>query len=772
MTQPPALARRAVHVRGVVQGVGYRPFVYRLASSLGLVGWVRNGADGVSLEVQGPAHRVRSFVRRLRRERPAGAVVAAVATRRLRPSAAARTFEIRASLARGPVQPTIPADLVACPACRAEIATPGGRRYGYPFTSCSHCGPRYSIIRALPYDRPGTTMADFRMCRACESEYTDPGDRRFHAEPIACPHCGPELRLLAPDGRTLATGGAALARAAAAVRGGRILALKGVGGFQLLVDATATRAVARLRARKRRPAKPFAVMLPSLGEARRLCRVSAAEARVLSGAAGPIVLLSRRLTRAAGATRGAAPGGRRRGIAAAVAPGNPRLGVMLPSSPLHGLLAEAIGRPIVCTSGNPSAEPMAIETAEALARLGDVADVFLTHDRPIVRPVDDSVVQLHGASAIVLRRARGYAPRAVPLEETGPTVLALGAHQKNTVALAIGRECVLSTHHGDLGSPAAVAAFEKSIEDLGRFFETRPEIVACDLHPDYASTRAAERLAGRWRVPLVRVQHHHAHLAACLAEHGVRAPVLGFAWDGSGHGEDGTVWGGEALSGGACGFRRVGHLRPFPLVGGERAVREPRRAALGLLWTLAGADAASALRHLFEARELDVLLGMLEGRVHAPLTSSVGRLFDAIAALVGLHPRTTFEGEAAMALEFAARGAGTDEAYPIALSPGDPLVADWAPLVESVLADARRGVPRARIGARFHNALAELAVAVARRVGIATVVLSGGCFQNRLLLDRARRLLRTAGFEVRTPHRVPPNDGGIALGQAVIARAR
>ena len=768
------IARRAIRVRGIVQGVGYRPFVYHLARSLGLHGWVRNGADGVRVSVQGPPRRVRTFVRQLRQQHPPGAVVDTVASRRLAPVPGSTGFEIRSSAAGGGYRPAIPPDLGICRACRAEVTTPGTRRHGYAFTSCSHCGPRYSIIRTLPYDRSGTTMAEFLMCPACQAEYSDPADRRFHAQPIACPDCGPTLRLLSATGNLLAEGAAALTAAAATVRRGHILALKGLGGFQLVADATDSDVVTRLRARKRRGAKPFAIMFPGLSAVRRECRLSAVEARALTGATAPIVLLARRARRAGK--------GRGRRVALAVAPGLSRFGVMIPTTALHHLLLRAVRRPIVCTSGNLSEEPLATTTTDALARLANVADVFLTHDRAIARPLDDSVLEVHGDAPMLVRRARGFAPAPVRLDDEGPTVLAVGGHLKNTIAIAVGRTCVLSGHHGDLDNADAVRTFERAVQDLQEFLRVNPGIVACDLHPDYASTRAAERIAETRGTALVRVQHHHAHVAACMAEHGLRGPVLGLAWDGAGHGLDGTVWGGEVLRCEGAGVLRLAHLRTFPLVGGERAVREPRRAALGLLWALGGRRAVAPVTHLFEPDELESMLGMLERRVHTPLTSSMGRLFDAVAALVGLRARTTHEGEAAMALEAAAwqmtglvpgrKGSVAEEAYPVTVTGGNPLVLDWGPLMEGVLADVENGVSPARISFRFHLALVELAAAIADRVAIPTVVLTGGCFQNRLLLRRIETRLSAAGFDVRWPQQIPPNDGGLALGQAVLARAR
>jgi hydrogenase maturation protein HypF len=600
-------------------------------------------------------------------------------------------------------------------------------------------------------------MAGFRMCPACEAEYGNPADRRFHAQPIACPQCGPRLELLDAAGQSKCIGAAALDQAAEAVCAGQIVAIKGLGGFQLVVDATDGQAVARLRDRKRRPDKPFALMLASLEAIRARCEITEEESRVLGSPQSPILLLQRRRD-----------GGVVADIAEEVAPGNPYLGVMLPYTPLHHLLMKRIGRAIVCTSGNLSEEPMAISTEDALARLGSIADVLLVHDRPIVRPVDDSVAWVTPDGPQLLRRARGYAPLPIDLGRSGPTVLAVGGHLKNTVALTIGSQAVVSQHVGDLDNLASSQAHERAIHDLLDFFRVTPEAVACDLHPDYASTRYAEALASRWGVPLVRVQHHHAHVAACMAEHGLAGPVLGLSWDGTGYGTDGTVWGGEALECSAADFRRIAHLRTFALAGGDRAVREPRRCALGLLFEVFGAEAAEYAGSWFSPGELQRLLCLLARPRLCPRTSSMGRLFDAVAALYGLPPVISFEGHAAMALEFAADD-DCEEAYPLPLSEGDPAIADWEPTLRAILADRAAGEPARRISARFHNALAGLAMAIAQRWGGSDVVLSGGCFQNALLSRRVRERLLAAGLRVYTHRLVPPNDGGIALGQAAVA---
>lgn len=758
----PACRRWAVTVRGVVQGVGFRPFVFQLARAERLAGWVVNEADAVRLELQGSTVAFERFLERLRQQAPPQSRIESVETREvpvLSPPESLAGFQIRhSSLASAP-RPAIPADLASCPECLREICDPSERRHGYPFTNCTNCGPRWSIITALPYDRARTSMAEFSLCPACAAEYGDPADRRFHAQPMACPACGPKLTLLDADGARLADTGEALALAAHAVLAGEILALKGLGGFQLLVDAASERAVARLRQRKQRPHKPLAVMFPTLDSLRQACAVSPSEELALAGHQAPILLVRRRDFDGES------------GIAAGVAPGNPYLGAMLPYTPLHHLLLARLGRPVVCTSGNLAEEPMATTTADALERLGRIADRFLTHDRPIVRPVDDSVARSGPLGLQLLRRARGFAPLPIRLGFSAPTILAVGGHLKNTVALSLGEHVVCGPHIGDLDNAASVEVHRRAITDLVDFFAVTPEAVACDLHPDYASTRHAERLAAEWDVPLIRVQHHHAHVASCLAEHRLTGPSLGCSWDGTGYGLDGTVWGGEFLLCDGAGFSRTAHLRAFSLPGGDLAAREPRRAALGLLFEILGDEAASWAGRWFSPAELQPLLTALRRPKLFPRTTSLGRLFDAVAALCGLQERVSFEGQAAMALEFAADPAECS-AYPLPLSQTQPAVADWEPLVREVLRDLQHAVPLGSIAARFHNALAELAVAVARWVDCRQVVLTGGCFQNAWLTWRVRERLLAEGCNVYIQREVPPGDGGLALGQLWVAAKR
>ncbi|MHB8902279.1 MAG: carbamoyltransferase HypF [Thermoguttaceae bacterium] len=763
MNRPTLLPERrvAVTVRGVVQGVGFRPFVFNAARRLDLAGWVLNEADTVRIEVAGVGDRVEGFLRTLRLSPPPQArieTIEVVELDRRGPELPGR-FEIRASQGNAPPRPTIPADLATCADCLAEIRTVGERRYRYPFTNCTNCGPRWSIIERLPYDRPRTSMAGFPMCDDCRREYEDPTDRRFHAQPIACPACGPHLELLDGGGQVVSRGDEALRGAAAAVLAGRIVALKGLGGFQLLVDATDDDAVRRLRDRKRRYEKPLAVMLAGPGGVAARCAAEPGDLETLGRHEAPILLLRRRPDQAAGGD-----------IAPSVAPNNPYLGVMLPYTPLHHLLVEGIGRPIVCTSGNLSEEPMVTSNDDALERLGSIADLFLVHDRPIVRPVDDSVVHRGPAGSQVLRRARGYAPRPIRLADSGPCVLAVGGHLKNTVALALADQAVLSQHVGDLDNVASIEVHRRAIDDLVEFFQCRPEAVACDLHPDYASTGSAERLADRWKVPLIPVQHHHAHVAACMAEHGLEGPVLGLSWDGTGYGPDGTVWGGEVLRCQGSRFTRAGHLRTFPLPGGERAGREPRCSAAGVLFEVMGQEASQWAKAWFRPLEWTNMLTMLTRRLNAPRTSSMGRLFDAVACICGLAPVISFEGQAAMELEFALDRDET-AAYHLADNrQAGVFIADWEPLLRAVLEDRKAGVGVGRISARFHNGLVDWAEQVAAQNGCPEVVLSGGCFQNAALSGRIVERLSDRGLKVYSQEKVPPGDGGIALGQLLVAR--
>jgi len=767
-----------VEIRGAVQGVGFRPFVYRLADEMGLDGWVVNDNRGVTLEVDGECDSLERFLERLAAEKPATAVVESTTPEWSSP-AGHSGFEIRASDEAGEKTVQVLPDIATCPACRDEVLEPSDRRHDYPFTNCTHCGPRFSIIRSLPYDRPRTTMERFTMCSACRAEYEDPRDRRFHAQPNACPTCGPRLALWNATGDEAARGDDSLREAVDAISRGETVAVKGLGGFHLLVDARNGEAIERLRDKKPRREKPFAVMVRDLESARKLCFVDDEEAAALSSPEAPILLLRRR------------PGD---AVHPSVAPGTPYLGIMLPYTPLHHLILGAARFPVVATSGNLSEEPICTSEDDVVPALGGVADLFLVHDRPIARHVDDSVAWRVEGRTRLLRRARGFAPRPVLLEDDQPTILAVGAHLKNAVALSVGRRVFVSQHIGDMETPEALGAFERVIADFLNLYDVRPVAVAHDLHPDYVTTRWARQAVGVENggaqaivpglegLPLIPVQHHHAHLASCLTENGVEGPALGVTWDGTGYGTDHTVWGGEFLEGTASGFERVAHLRPFGLPGGEAAVREPRRSAIAILWETLGEEALDRDEldpvQSFSAEERTLLARMLERGLNCPVTTSAGRLFDAVAALLGLRQTMSFEGQAAMELEFLADPMVRDR-YPFRIvmdaSPAEDkssvLEIDWRPMIEAVLHDLL-GTAESVVAARFHNTLAEVIVHVARKIGREVVVLSGGCFQNRLLTERAFDGLRRAGHRVLLHRQVPPGDGGISLGQIAVAAAR
>ena len=750
------VTRLRLDMTGAVQGVGFRPFVHRLASTEKLSGFVRNTGDGVSIEVEGATPALERFLTRLDKEMPPRAVVFKRRTAPLAPRGD-RSFVVAASTHASAGAAVVMADLATCPDCLREILDPADRRYLYAFTTCMHCGPRYSIIEALPYDRARTTMRHFPLCGACDAEYNDPYCRRFHAEPIACPDCGPRLALWNDSGDVTAAGHDALREAATAVRRGMIVALKGLGGFQLLADASNDAAVRRLRQRKRRPAKPFALMVPSLEAALGMAHVGEIERRLLVSPEAPIVLL-----RARPFNPGVAPG---------VAPDNPRIGVMLPYTPLHHLLLRELACPVVATSGNLGDEPILADENEALERLAGIADCFLVHDRPIRRPVDDSVVRVMAGQPVTLRRARGYAPLPIACKAVTEPSLALGGQQKNAVATGFAGQLFLGPHIGDLAAARARGLFAHLAAELPALHGITPERVACDAHPDYHSTSVAMES----HLPVTRVPHHLAHVLACMVDNGLDGPVLGVAWDGTGHGGDGTIWGGEFLTVDPERFRRVAHLRPFRLPGGEAAVREPRRAALGLLHGLHGEDILNntelAPVAAFTAQERGVLATMLRRGVNAPFTSSAGRLFDAVAALLGLCQLSSFEGEAAMAVEFAACRARETAPLPpmIVRGTSGPLMVDWQPLVATLIHERKRGAAPEPLAAALHDGMSATIVEIARRVGRRRVVLTGGCFQNARLTERTVDLLSAAGFAPYFHRRIPPNDGGLAIGQAVFA---
>lgn len=758
-------ARLKLAVRGAVQGVGFRPFVHRLAVEHRLAGWVRNSSQGVFIEAEGPRGELEKFLLRLESETPPRSSIQNLEASWV-DAAGYHGFEICESETSGSKTALVLPDMATCSDCLHEMFDPADRRYLYPFTNCTHCGPRFSIIESLPYDRANTSMKHFTMCPQCRREYGDPANRRFHAQPNACPRCGPRLELWESNVSAsvvhslLAHGHTALRVAAQSIRRGKIVAVKGIGGFHLMVDARNRDAVTRLRTRKQREEKPFALLFPSLQSAKAICKISPLEEKLLLSPEAPILLLPK--------NKNAGPQ-----IAESVAPGNPNLGLMLPSNPLHHLLMAELGFPIVATSGNLSDEPICKDEGEALACLGPVADLFLVHNRPIVRHVDDSIARVVLGREMILRRARGYAPLPLQIKNLKPQIqncLAVGGHLKNTVALAVGSQLFVSQHIGDLETEKANHAFRRVIADFQKLYDTKPEIVAADLHPDYLSTKFACASG----FPPFRVQHHVAHVLSCMADNEIEPPLLGVAWDGTGYGTDDTIWGGEFFLLAGHEVRRTAAMRSFPLPGADAAIREPRRAAIGLLYEIFG-DAAFELTDMpvfqkLSPLEIRACKTILQRRLRTPMTSSVGRLFDAVAALMGLRQMAHFEGQAAMELEFALAQTSTHDAYPLVVC-GQPrgMQLDWQPMIENILSDIRERVPAGLISAKFHNALAEAIVEIARRSRESRVVLSGGCFQNRYLLERAVTRLREENFLPFWHRRVPPNDGGIALGQAVAA---
>lgn len=770
--------RMNIIIQGAVQGVGFRPFVFRLAESMGLKGWVINSAQGVVIDIEGNADLLNTFLLCLEKEKPALSFIQSLESAFLDPKGFT-SFEVRTSDAKGSKTALILPDIRTCPDCLAEIFDPHNRRYLYPFTNCTNCGPRFSIITGLPYDRPHTTMADFVMCDHCRAEYTDPRNRRFHAQPNACPDCGPQVQFWDSNGTHLTSMHQAISDAAEAIQDGRIVAVKGIGGFHLMADAGNEDAVRRLRRKKQREHKPLAMMFPSLEAIETRCHANALEKRLLTSPEAPIVLLRARKDGRNGAQTTTVS------IAASVAPQNPYFGVMLPYTPLHHILMAKLNFPVIATSGNISEEPICIDENEAVDRLGrtGICDFFLVHNRPIARHVDDSIVCVRMGRQQVMRRARGFAPLPVNIQFPVNNCIAVGAHLKNTVALARSSNVFVSQHIGDLESPKAFDAFKKVIADFQTLYDAPAKTIAADLHPGYLSSQFAKSTD----LPVINIQHHFAHILSCMADNHLHPPVLGIAWDGTGYGPDGTIWGGEFLKINAHGFDRAAHWRTFSLPGGEKAIREPRRCAVGLLYEIFGNDLFSnpsltAVRS-FSDPERGMLKAMIKKRLNSPVTSSLGRIFDAVAAILDVARYSQFEGQAAMALEFLAETVKTGKTYPLKFSaaPVDfsaapasdhntspqPIIVDWEPMIRGILDDISRQMPVAIISAIFHNTLSEAAVQIARKTGEKRVVLSGGCFQNRYLTEKTVARLTDAGFAVYWHQRVPPNDGGISLGQAM-----
>ncbi|MDD5214523.1 MAG: carbamoyltransferase HypF [Methylococcales bacterium] len=745
------LAHSQIEIQGIVQGVGFRPFVARLATRFSQNGWVKNTSTGVSISIEGSENQQQKFLDALQNKLPPFAEILDLKIATL-PLANFETFEIVPSVENSQISAFPLPDIATCPECVADIFNPQSRYFRYPFTSCCSCGARYSIATRQPFDRKNTSMAEFKLCNDCTHEYQTMDNRRFHAQTLGCGKCGIQLSFCDELGEILATKDVALKLAVEQLKAGKIVAVKGVGGFQLVVDATNQQAVERLRERKKRPMKPFALMVQNLAQVEKLCEISELEKDALISPAAPIVLLKRH---------------EKNEIAQAVAPQQRLLGVMLAYSPLHHLLLHDLGLPIVATSGNRSNEPIYIDNDQALANLSDIADYFLMHNREILRPLDDSIVREINGKITVLRRARGFAPLPIKLNPPQPPflrgekVLAVGGQMKNTVAISHEDQAILSQHLGDLDSLATRQQFEKTLVDLQNSYAFQPVQVMHDLHPDYVSSQFAANL----HVEKIAVQHHYAHALSCMAENGLEPPVLGIVWDGTGLGTDGMIWGGEFLQIHDSGFERFAHFGEFSLVGGSKAIQEPRRVALSLLFEIFGDVAFEMMDFGFSETENSLLKVALSKNLNCPKTSSVGRLFDAIASLLELCHVNQYEGHAAMLLENFASECETTDFYDFKIH---EKVIDWQPMIEQLLQDKKTQSVN-YCAAKFHNTLAKICVEIANHAKQQNIVLSGGCFQNALLTKKVFDELTAANFVVHTHQNVPPNDGGLALGQLYTA---
>ena len=772
-----SLKSASISVRGIVQGVGFRPFVYGLAVKHDLKGWVYNTSEDVKIEVEGVAEAVRQFERELKEKAPPLAHIENVAIE-YHPPLGYKNFEIRHSQAQAGKYQLISPDVATCQACLGELLNPEDRRYRYPFTNCTNCGPRFTIIEDMPYDRPKTTMRYFQMCPKCQAEYDNPLDRRFHAQPNACPKCGPQVELVDNQGKPV-TGSNPISAASRLLKEGKIVAIKGLGGFLLACDATNDTVVKTLRQRKKRSSKPFAIMVTDIDKVKRHCYVSPDEEELLTSSQSPIVLMRWREDSS---------------VSREVAPNLQYLGIMLPYTPLHHVLLRDTALPLVMSSGNLSEEPIARDNDEALRRLSGIADYFLIHNRDIYSRYDDSVAVVERGTSQLVRRARSYAPYPIRLSFEAKQVLGCGAEEKNTFCLTKDNYAFLSQHIGDMENIETLEHFNSTISLYKRLFHVEPEIIAYDLHPDYLATKYARDL-GESGMRLIPVQHHHAHIASCLADNGLESLVIGVAFDGTGMGADGNIWGGEFLVADYRNFRRAGHLEYLPLPGGAAAIKKPYRTAIGYILTLLGEGSLSRnlpVMKQADDMEIEVIKRQIEKKINSPLSSSMGRLFDAISALLGIRGEIDYEGQAAVELEMAAHSSviarpvpseareldeaisGNNASYPYRIVDDEGIrIVRLRDLLAAVIEDLHQGVPKGRISVKFHNTIArminEMCQLIADETGINQVAPSGGVFQNRLLLGKAVNLLESSGFQVFTHRQVPCNDGGISLGQAVIA---
>ena len=761
MVKITAISLSRISVRGVVQGVGFRPFVYLLAARYNLRGWVSNTSEDVKIEVEGNKQDIELFINDLREQAPPLSHIEDIKVTAGRPENYAK-FEIRPSVPEAGKYQLVSPDIATCPDCTGEIFSPADRRYRYPFTNCTNCGPRFTIINDIPYDRPNTTMQSFLMCPECQREYNDPFDRRFHAQPNACPLCGPQLELRIAQGSLVDTDDI-IKKAGELLKNGKIVAIKGLGGFLLACDATSDKAVNLLRRRKNRPAKPLAIIVSNLDEVKRHCEVNEDESKLLTSPSSPIVLLKWKTGS---------------NISQAVAPGLKYLGVMLPYTPLHHLLLKEVGLPLVMTSGNLSEEPIARDNDEALKRLAGIADYFLMHNRDIYARYDDSVMIVDQGIPRFTRRARGYAPYPIRLPFKSKQILGCGAEEKNTFCLTRDNYAFVSQHIGDMENLETLEHYVNTIALYKKLFRIEPQVIAHDMHPEYLPTKYAKELAAKEKIKLFPVQHHHAHIASCLADNGVAGPVIGVAFDGTGYGTDGNIWGGEFIVADYKKFDRLAHLEYLPLAGGAQAIRKPYRTAIGyLLASGIELDKNLPLFKDIDKSELQIIKEQVAKRINAPLTSSMGRLFDAVAALSGIRGIIEYEAQAAIDLEMLAYIAADETGpYPFSLTQHDGTsVIRLHDLFIGIIKDILNKIPEAVIAARFHNTIAQMILevchSISAKTGIKKVALSGGVFQNRLLLRKTVPLLESAGFEVYTHRQVPCNDGGISLGQVVIANS-
>jgi hydrogenase maturation protein HypF len=757
--------RKRITVQGIVQGVGFRPFIYRLAHELGLSGWVKNTPDGVIIEVQGEGGVLEKFVEDIMLRKPPLSRITSILSEEMDPIPEESGFSIIGSSQEGDLRPVIPPDVAICEECEREIFDPSNRRYLYPFTNCTNCGPRFTIVEFIPYDRPKTTMKVFEMCEECKREYNDPLDRRFHAQPNACPVCGPRVWVEVSDAfdfkpSSLSLDGDPIAVVGRALSTGMIVAIKGLGGFHIACDARNDDAVSELRRRKGRAWKPFALMCSDLEEARRVVQISKREEEILTSPQRPILL--------ARAREG-------NGISPLVAPKNPYLGVMLPYTPLHLILFRHSPQTLVMTSGNFSEEPIAYRNEEAKERLSYMVDLFLMHNRDIYVPCDDSVIKDMGLGTIMIRRSRGYVPTSVEIPLDSPPILSCGADMRNTFCVAFGREAVPSQHIGDLEWAETFSYYERAIDHMMGLLQVKPIAIICDMHPGYISTSYGMRRARELGIRTLMVQHHHAHLASCMAENGILSTCIGVAFDGTGYGEDGTIWGGEFFVGNPIdGFKRVAHLKPIPMPGGEAAIRRPLRMAWSYMRD-SGLDPTGLLDEK-EGRIIDVIL---ERRANAPFTSSMGRLFDAVSAMIGVCTEETYEGQPAAELEMVATDVWDPSLPPYpweAIELRDRILISLSPAIREIWHEHKKGEDPRLISARFHRTISEMIAGICSRIseetGIRDVVISGGVFQNSLLLSDSIRLLKELGLNPIIHREVPPNDGGISLGQALIGAAK